>query len=78
MLIRFLGVIFLIVLIFGVVSYANGWLVFDNTDGSTNVEVKTDEMKQATEDAVKKGGELIEQAGDQIKQSTENDQTPNR
>lgn len=73
MFIRFLGVVLLVVLIFGIVAYSQGWLVFQNGRGSTNIEVKTDEIKSATEGVIEDTGKVLEDAGEELKESLDND-----
>jgi hypothetical protein len=73
MFIRFLGAVLLIVLIFGIIAYSQGWLVFQNGRGSTNIEVKTDEIKSATEGVIEDTSKVLEDAGEELKESLDND-----
>ncbi len=43
-----------------------GWLVFDFSGNSASVEVRTDKIRQDTEDVVDKSKELLHQAEQEI------------
>ena len=57
-----LGTIAILAIIAGIVLFANGWLTVNKGPQSTTIEVKTHEIKQATEHAVEQGKEFIEES----------------
>lgn len=58
---------------FAVIAYASGWIEVrhDSQQDKATIEVETGKAKQAAEDAVTKGKELIQDAGDKIEKLRE-------
>lgn len=71
--IKFLGLIFLILLVFGGIAFASGWILIESNGDKANVEIKTGEMEDAAETAVEKSKEWIEKKGEQIDEMTDQD-----
>jgi hypothetical protein len=64
---RVLGTIALLMLIVGLGLYAAGWLSWDNTTERATIEIETGEIKRATEEAVEKGKEFVEESIDSVR-----------
>ncbi len=60
MLIRLLSLICLLLLIFGVIAYASGWISISPNQDGTTIELKTGEMKDAASKAVDKTKDLLD------------------
>jgi len=73
LLLRLLLVCCLLIAGFAVVGYAAGWVQFqhDEQQQKATIEVETGEVKQAAEEAVGKGKELMNQASEKIEGLTE-------
>jgi hypothetical protein len=55
--------------LFLVFGYAAGWVTFSHSDNqeTTTIQIDTGEVKEAADDAVAKGGELLEETGERIR-----------
>jgi uncharacterized protein HemX len=74
---RILGAITLLVLIAGLGLYAAGWLSWNKSADRTTIEIETKEIQRATEDAVEKGKQLVEESLDSFRSNeTESTRTP--
>ncbi len=54
-----LSFILLLIVLFGILAYAQGWVRFSRQPGSVEVEMKTDEAKQDMQRAVDKTSDAI-------------------
>lgn len=77
MLVKMLGSIFFVLLILGGVAYASGWIQMESDSESTNVKIDTGEIKKATDKALDKGKELINDSAEKVDSWLEKD-TNNR
>ena len=68
MLVKFLGVVFVLLLLFGAVAYSSGWVSLQTHDNNTTVEVKTGEIKEAADIAIEKGKTLLDKADEKFKE----------
>lgn len=50
----------IIAILLGVAFYAAGWMTYRKTDSTTTIELKTDKIEQAAENAVRDGRELLD------------------
>lgn len=64
--IRLLGTITLLALIAGVVFYAAGWIKFDREPDRTRIEIESQQIEEATRDAVEQGRRTIEETFDHV------------
>lgn len=71
---QLLAVIAILLLLAAVAMYAAGWLKFDREPGRATIEINTQKVEEAAEDAAKSGRELVNQAADSVEQAT--DETP--
>lgn len=57
---------------FAAVGYAAGWITFehDKVRHEATIQIDTGEVNQAAENALERGQELIEQAGEKIQDAT--------
>jgi PBP1b-binding outer membrane lipoprotein LpoB len=54
-----MGSIAILALILGVCFYAAGWLTYHQTDHTATLELQTDKVEAAAEEAVERGRELL-------------------
>ena len=59
---------------FAVVGYASGWIVFQHDEEKATIEIKTDEIQKSADDAIEKGEQFIDKAGDSLQPAE--DETP--
>lgn len=73
MIIRLLGSLTFIALIFGIIAYSAGWIQFSHADGTSTIKVKNDKIKKAAKDAAEKGKHALEKTGELLMPSKEPD-----
>lgn len=59
---KLLGTITIVAILASVVCFTAGWITFRQTSQSTVMEIKTEEIKEATTKAVEQGKEALEHA----------------
>jgi hypothetical protein len=57
----------LVLVVVAIVFTAMGWITFNRTPGRATIEIKTDQIERAGQDAARKGGEALESAGEGVK-----------
>lgn len=55
-----LAALAVIAILLGVALYAAGWMTYRKNDSTTTIELKTDKIEQAAENAVRDGRELLD------------------
>lgn len=60
--VRLLGVLALVVLVAGAGLYFAGWLDIRGNENTATIEIKTNEIKEAAEETVESGRELVNEA----------------
>jgi hypothetical protein len=68
---QLLAIVAILILVLGVGMYAAGWLRFDREPGRATIEINTEKIEEATEDAAERSRELVNQAADSVEQATD-------
>jgi hypothetical protein len=58
----------LFVIVFALVGYGMGWLHFQRTEQKATIEIETQQIEQAAEDAVDKSKDLVREAGEELQE----------
>ena len=66
----------LIVLAIVIVLVLIGWVSFGTTDKGASISVDTDRIQQDTGEAIERGGDLIENTREEIRERREHDDDP--
>ena len=67
---RFIAVTAVVLVLLGILIYAGGWMNFHQDERKAVIEIQTGEMKDAADNAVEKGRELIHEAAKTVESST--------
>jgi hypothetical protein len=67
---RFIAILAVAFLLIGAVIFAAGWMNFHHDERKAVIEIQTGEMKEAADNAVEKGRELIHHAAEKVETST--------
>ena len=67
---RFIAILAVLLVLIGAVIYAAGWMNFQHDERKAVIEIQTGEMKEAADNAVEKGRELIHHAAEKVESST--------
>lgn len=55
-----LATLAIIAILLGIAFYAAGWMTYRKTDSTTTIELKTDKIERAAENAVHEGRQLLD------------------
>ena len=61
---------FLLTLAAGVIGYASGWINFKHEEQKTTIEIETSQIKDAAEEAVETGKQLLDKTGEKVNELT--------
>lgn len=56
-----LAALAILAILLGVAFYAAGWLTYRKTDSATTIELKTEKIERAAENAVDEGRQLLDE-----------------